>query len=60
MLSEFSNMPKDFFFVKPDGGGMAKVKSRKLKPASTLDGVFPSINSAAKHFNVGIRAIKLG
>lgn len=53
-------MPKDFFFVHPDGGGMAKVKSHKLKPVSKPDGVFSSINSAARHFNVGIRTIRLG
>ena len=53
------DMPKDFFFVIPDDDGDAnKVKGRRLKAVSTPDGIFPSINSAARHFNVGARTIK--
>ena len=52
------DMPKDFFFVNPDGSGETKVKGRRLKAVSTPDGIFPSINSAARHFNVGARTIK--
>jgi len=52
------NMPKDFFFVTPDDVDANKVKGRRLKAVSTPDGIFPSINSAARHFNVGARTIK--
>ena len=52
------DMPKDFFFVNPDGGGETKVKGQRLKAVSTPDGIFPTINSAARHFNVGARTIK--
>jgi hypothetical protein len=52
------DMPKDFFFVNPDGSGETKVKGRRLKAVSSPDGIFPSINSAARHFNVGARTIK--
>ena len=52
------DMPKDFFFVNPDGGGETKVQGQRLKAVSTPDGIFPSINSAARHFNVGSRTIK--
>ena len=53
-----SALPKDFFFVNPDDVGTPKSKSRNLKMVSTPDGIFPSINSAARHFNVGARTIK--
>jgi hypothetical protein len=52
------DMPKDFFFLNPDGGGETKVKGQRLKAVSTPDGIFPTINSAARHFNVGARTIK--
>ena len=52
------DMPKDFFFVNPDDVAATKVKGRRLKAVSTPDGIFPSINSAARHFNVGARTIK--
>ena len=52
------DMPKDFFFVNPDDVDATKVKVRRLKAVSTPDGIFPSINSAARHFNVGARTIK--
>ena len=50
--------PNDFFFVNPDDVDANKVKVRRLKAVSTPDGIFPSINSAARHFNVGARTIK--
>ena len=52
------DMPKDFFFVNPNDVDATKVKGRRLKAVSTPDGIFPSINSAARHFNVGARTIK--
>jgi hypothetical protein len=52
------DMPKDFFFVNPDDVDANKVQRRRLKAVSTPDGIFPSINSAARHFNVGARTIK--
>ena len=52
------DMPKDFFFVNPYDVDTTKVKGRRLKAVSTPDGIFPSINSAARHFNVGARTIK--
>ena len=52
------DMPKDFFFVIPGDDDTNKVKGRRLKAVSTPDGIFPSINSAARHFNVGARTIK--
>ena len=52
------DMPKDFFFVNPDDVDANKVQGRRLKAVSTPDGIFPSINSAARHFNVGARTIK--
>jgi hypothetical protein len=52
------DMPKDFFFVHPDDVKAYQVKGRKLKSVSTPEGIFPSINSAARHFNVGVRTIK--
>ena len=52
-----SALPKDFFFVIPDDDAN-KVKGLRLKAVSTPDGIFPSINSAARHFNVGARTIK--
>jgi hypothetical protein len=52
------DLPKDFFFVNPDDVDAKKVKGRRLKAVSTPDGIFPSINSAARHFNVGARTIK--
>ena len=51
-------MPKDFFFVNPDDAVVSKVKCQNLKAVSTPEGIFPSINSAARHFNVGARTIK--
>jgi len=45
--------PNDFFFVNSDDVDVNKVKGRRLKAVSTPDGIFPSINSAARHFNVG-------
>jgi hypothetical protein len=52
------DMPKDFFFVISDDVDANKVKGQRLKAVSTPDGIFPSINSAARHFNVGARTIK--
>jgi len=53
-----SDLPKDFFFVNADDDVARKVKCRNLKAVSTPEGIFPSINSAARHFNVGARTIK--
>ncbi len=53
-----SALPNDFFFVNPDDVVTSKVICRNLKAVSTPEGIFPSINSAARHFNVGARTIK--
>jgi hypothetical protein len=52
------DMPNDFYFLNPSDVDASKAKSGYSKAVITPDGIFPSINSAARHFNVGARTIK--
>jgi len=50
--------PSKFFYSNTKNSNDPKKSIHKKRPVNTPDGIFPSIKSAARHFNVGERTIK--